>query len=42
LANVRYLRSWKFGTALVGEEELLRPEFVGEERISPVTGEKER
>lgn len=34
--------SWKFGTALVGEEELLRPEFVGEERISPVTGEKER
>ncbi|CAM9171897.1 unnamed protein product [Scytosiphon promiscuus] len=34
--------SWKFGTALVSEEELMRPEFVGEERISPVTGEKER
>ncbi|CBJ25617.1 conserved unknown protein [Ectocarpus siliculosus] len=34
--------SWKFGTALVSEEEILRAEFVGEERISPVTGEKER
>ncbi|CAM9119005.1 unnamed protein product, partial [Hapterophycus canaliculatus] len=34
--------SWKFGTALVSEEEMLRPEFVGKERISPVTGEKER
>lgn len=37
-----YRRSWKFGTALVSEEELLRAEFVGEERVSPVTGEKER
>lgn len=35
-------RSWKFGTALVSEEEILRAEFVGKERISPVTGEKER
>ncbi|CAM9401930.1 unnamed protein product, partial [Laminaria digitata] len=34
--------AWKFGTALVSDDQLLRPEFEGEERISPVTGEKER
>ncbi|CAN0380365.1 unnamed protein product [Ascophyllum nodosum] len=35
--------AWRFGTALMGlEDDAARPQFKGKERISPITGQKER